>query len=303
MQGPQIILRVLCVIGDTRLPSRIFQFIKARGYWLDTGLENKHIVATGASGGIGLDTVSRFLAEGARVTACYNSDPRGLTALASEYPEQLNNIEVDVQDESSVVSLFAKANEAFGRVDACVANAGIAFHKGVALHEMSIDQWQKTLSVNLTGVFLCAKHFFANLKVYPGGDASLVIVGSTSGEFGEAGHCDYSTSKAGLRGLLLSLKNEIVHLAPRGRVNLVNPGWTATPMAEDALSDKASVSKILQTIPLRKVAISADIAHAILYLTSDTLAGHVSGQTVTVAGGMEGRVLFSGDDLEEYLER
>ena len=140
------------------------------------------------------------------------------------------------------------------------------------------------------------------MKKYPGDDASLVIVGSTSGEFGEAGHCDYSTSKAGLRGLLLTLKNEIVHLAVRGRVNLVNPGWTVTPMAEGALSDKAMVSRIMQTIPLRKVAKPSDITHAIIYLSSDELSGHVSGQTITVAGGMEGRVLFSRNEAEEYIK-
>jgi len=268
---------------------------------LNTGLKNKHIVITGASGGIGFDTVSQFLAEGARVTACYNSDPRSLAALSNEFPEQLNILAVDVQDESSVVSLFTKANDAFGRVDVAVANAGIFSNQGTALHEMSIERWQHTLSVNLTGVFLCAKHFFSNLKTHPGNDASLVIVGSTSGDFGEAGQCDYSTSKAGLRGLLLSLKNEIVHLAARGRVNMVNPGWTATPMAEDALSDKAKVSKILQTIPLRKVATPADIAHTILYLSSHALAGHVSGQSITVAGGMEGRVLFAQDELMERI--
>ena len=85
-------------------------------------------------------------------------------------------------------------------------------------------------------------------------------------------------------------------------MNLVNPGWTVTPMAEEALSDKARVSKILQTISLRKVATPSDITHAILYLSSDKLAGHVSGQTITVAGGMEGRVLFSRDDVEEYTK-
>lgn len=270
---------------------------------MKTGLKDKHIVITGASGGIGYDAVSRFLEEGAKVTACYHSDPRGLNNLLDAFPGKLINVSADVQDESSVESLFIKASAVFGRVDVTVANAGIASHEGVAIHAMSIDRWHKTLAVNLTGVFLCAKHFIANLKTYPGDDASLVIVGSTSGEFGEAGYCDYSTSKAGLRGLLLTLKNEIVHLSVRGRVNLVNPGWTVTPMAEGVLNDKAMVSKILQTIPLRKVAAPADIAHAILYLASDRLAGHVSGQTITVAGGMEGRVLFSTDDVMDNIRQ
>jgi len=268
---------------------------------MNTGFQSKHVVVTGASGGIGFDSISLFLEEGAKVTACYKSAPGKLTTLKNAYPEQLNVVKVDVCNESEVASLFSRATAVFGRVDVTVANAGIAPHEGVAVHEMSIEQWQKTLSVNLTGVFLCAKYFFANLKQYPGDDASLVLVGSTSGEFGEAWYGDYSTSKAGLRGLLMTLKNEIVHLAVRGRVNLVNPGWTATPMAEEVLSHKAMVSRIVQTIPLRKVATPSDISHAVLYLASDKLAGHVSGQTITVAGGMEGRVLFSRDEIEEYM--
>ena len=268
-----------------------------------TGFQGKHVVVTGASSGIGFDSVSLFLAEGANVTACYKSDPRNLATLRDSHSERLNVVKVDVRNESEVELLFSKANTVFGRVDAAVANAGIVFHEGVAVHEMSIEQWQKTLAVNLTGVFLCTKHFFANLKKYPGEDASLVLVGSTAGEIGQALYCDYSTSKAGLRGLLMTLKNEIVHLAVRGRVNLVNPGWTITPMAEKELSDKAMVSRILQTIPLRKVATPSDIAHAILYLSSDKSAGHVSGQTITVAGGMDGRVLFSRDEVEEYMKR
>ena len=266
---------------------------------MDTGLRDKHIVITGASGGIGFDLAVRFLEEDARVTACYNSDPGKLSALVDEFPGKVINLKGDVQDESAVAALFTEANAAFGRVDVAVANAGIFSGQGAAIHDMTIDRWHKTLAVNLTGVFLCAKHFFINLKTHPGDDASLVIIGSTAGEFGEAGQCDYSTSKAGLKGLLLSLKNEIVHLSARGRVNMVNPGWTVTPMAEDALSDKAMVSKILQTIPMRKVAEPADITHAVLYLASDRLAGHVSGQTITVAGGMEGRVLFTqGETME-----
>ena len=269
---------------------------------MKTGLKTKHVVVTGASSGIGFDSTSLFLAEGAKVTACYKSDMRNLSALTESYPERLNVVKVDVRNESEVELLFTEANTVFGRVDVTVANAGIAFHEEVAVHEMSIEQWQKTIAVNLTGVFLCAKYFFANLKKYPGDDASLVLVGSTAGEIGQACYCDYSTSKAGLRGLMMSLKNEIVHLAVRGRVNSVNPGWTVTPMTEGELSDKAMVSKIIQTIPLRKVATPFDISNAILYLSSDKSAGHVSGQTITVAGGMDGRVLFSTDEVEGYMK-
>ncbi len=82
------------------------------------------------------------------------------------------------------------------------------------------------------------------------------------------------------------------------KLNVVN-----VDVRNESESDKAMVSRILQTIPLRKVATPSDIAHAILYLSSDKSAGHVSGQTITVAGGMDGRVLFSRDEVEEYMKR
>jgi NAD(P)-dependent dehydrogenase (short-subunit alcohol dehydrogenase family) len=163
---------------------------------------------------------------------------------------------------------------------------------------MTLDQWEKTITVNLTGSFLCAKYFFANLERYKGDTASLILIGSTAGFFGEAWYSDYATSKAGMHGLMMSLKNEITHIAPKGRVNIVNPGWTLTPMAEEALTDKDMVTRILQTIPMRKTGTPQDIGGAILYLASDILSGHVSGQTINVAGGMEGRVLFTPGEID-----
>jgi NAD(P)-dependent dehydrogenase (short-subunit alcohol dehydrogenase family) len=199
--------------------------------------------------------------------------------------------------ETDIESLFRQASNKFGRVDILVANAGIANHEGVAVQDMNLSQWEKTISVNLTGSFLCAKYFFANLERYRGEAASLILVGSTAGIFGEAWYSDYSASKAGMHGFMMSLKNEITHIAPKGRVNIVNPGWTLTPMAEEALTDKDMVTRILQTIPMRKTATPQDISSAILYLASDVLSGHVSGQTINVAGGMEGRVLFTAREI------
>ena len=265
---------------------------------METGLTGKHVLITGASGGIGFETVKMFLSEGSRVTGTFNSSPRDLESLQTKWSDQLLLVKVDQTNEPEVESMFRQANEKFGRVDVLVANAGIANHEGVAIQDMSLKQWERTISVNLTGSFLCAKYFFSNLEKYSGETASLILVGSTAGLFGEAWYVDYSTSKAAMHGMLMSLKNEIVHLAPRGRVNLVNPGWTMTPMAEKALTDQNMVKRIHQTIPMRKTAVPEDIAGAILYLASDKLAGHVSGQTITVAGGMEGRVLFTPDEAE-----
>ncbi|MFW9965635.1 MAG: SDR family NAD(P)-dependent oxidoreductase [Candidatus Thorarchaeota archaeon] len=270
---------------------------------METDLKDRHVVITGGSGGIGLEATRTLLEEEALVTATYRTSERGLTDLLEKWSGRLSIVHSDIRKETDVKEVFRRANEVFGRVDVLVANAGIANHVGKAIHEMSIEQWEKTLAVNLTGTFLCSKHFFANLEANPGTHASLILIGSTAGYFGEAWYCDYSASKAGLQGLMLSLKNEIVHLARKGRVNLVNPGWTMTPMAEEALDDNDMVRRILQTVPLRKVALVEDIANTILYLASDRLSGHVSGQTINVAGGMEGRVLFSQDEVDPFQSR
>jgi NAD(P)-dependent dehydrogenase (short-subunit alcohol dehydrogenase family) len=270
---------------------------------METGLKDQHVVVTGGSGGIGLETTRMLLEEGALVTATYRTSERGLKDLAKKLSDRICIVQADIRNEPDIAQVFRTANDKFGRVDVLVANAAIANHVGKAIHEMSFERWNDTLAVNLTGTFLCSKHFFSNLEAYPEDNASLILIGSTAGYFGEAWYCDYSTSKAGLHGLMLSLKNEIVHLARKGRVNLVNPGWTVTPMAEEALDDDDMVRQILQTIPMRKVALVEDIATTILYLASDKLSGHVSGQTINIAGGMEGRVLFSQDEVDPSKSR
>lgn len=270
---------------------------------MDLKLNGKHIVITGASGGIGIELTRQFLSEGANVTACYNREKRHLTDLMGAFSENLLLTSADIRSEEAIEDLFKEANSRFGRVDGAIANAGIANHEGVSVSEMTLDQWEHTIRVNLTGTFLTAKYFFRNLEKYPGNDASLILVGSTAGVFGEAWYSDYSTSKAGMHGMMMSLKNEIVHIAPQGRVNVVNPGWTVTPMAEGAVSDPIMMSRIVQTIPLRKIAEPNDIASVIVFLSSGFASGHISGQTITVAGGMEGRVLFTPDEVSEYVNR
>jgi 3-oxoacyl-[acyl-carrier protein] reductase len=142
---------------------------------------------------------------------------------------------------------------------------------------------------NLTATFLTARGFLRLVERQ--GHGSLVLVGSTAGRFGEAGHADYAAAKAAIQtGLLLSLKNEMVRIAPRGRVNAVAPGWTYSPMTRGELED-TFVARLSRTMALRKVAQAEDIARAVVVLASDELSGHVTGELVTVAGGMEGRTV------------
>ena len=146
-----------------------------------------------------------------------------------------------------------------------------------------------TLRANLTTAFLTARGYLRELERE--GHGSLVLIASTAGLYGEAGHADYAAAKSAVaHGLLLSLKNEVVRVAPRARVNVVAPGWTESPMTRGHV-DPEAIRKISRTMALRKVAQPEDIAAAVVYLTSDVLSGHVTGQVVNVAGGMEGRTV------------
>jgi len=155
--------------------------------------------------------------------------------------------------------------------------------------ELPLERWEETLRANLTATFLTARGFLRG--VAERGQGNLVMVASTAGLFGEAGHADYAAAKSAIAyGLLLSLKNEVVRVAPHARINVVAPGWTYSPMTRGAIDDEL-VRRITRTMPLRKVAQADDVAHQVVVLASDRLSGHVTGQIVTVAGGMEGRVL------------
>ena len=246
---------------------------------MQTGLTGARVLVTGGSGGIGAACVRLFAAEGARVVVHYHgSRERALAAGGAAV------VQADLRREEDVARLFAEA----GELDVCAAVAGVWPAEDVPVAELPLERWRETLDANLTATFLTARGFLAQLGDREG---SLVLVGSTAGNFGEAGHADYAAAKSAiLGGLLLSLKNEAVRRNPRTRVNAVAPGWTVTPMTEGRLDD-AQLARITRTMALRKTATAEDVAAQVVALASPVLSGHVTGQVVTVAGGMEGRVL------------
>jgi len=246
---------------------------------METGLKGMRVLVTGGSGGIGAACVRAFAGEGAHVVVHYH---RG-----RERAEQAGGaglVQADLTREDDVARLFSEA----GELDVCAAVAGIWPEEDVPVTDLPLARWRETLDANLTATFLTARGFLAQLGEREG---SLVLVGSTAGLIGEAGHADYAAAKSGiLHGLLLSLKNEAVRRHPRTRVNAVAPGWTVSPMTRGHLDD-AQVARISRTMALRKVATPEDVAAQIVALASPLVSGHVTGQVVTVAGGMEGRVL------------
>ena len=248
------------------------------------------MLVTGASGGIGSACARAFAAEGARVLIHCNRGEERARSLS----EELGGAplaQADLTNEAQVERLFAEARAALGEVDVCAAVAGIWPSEDVPVWELSLERWEETLRANLTASFLVARAFLR--EVERTGHGSLVFVGSTAGVFGEAGHADYASAKSAITGgLLLSLKNEIVRIAPLGRVNAVAPGWTESPMTRGHV-DPDQVRAVSRTMALRKVAQPEDVAAQVVVLASDTLSGHVTGQLVLVAGGMEGRSVHS----------
>jgi 3-oxoacyl-[acyl-carrier protein] reductase len=254
---------------------------------MDLGLEGSAVLVTGASGGIGSATARALAAEGARVGVHYHTNQATAEALAADIGGVA--LRADLTDEASADALVPTAVDALGGLDACVANAGTWNPEDVPIARMSLDRWRSTIDANLTATFLTARAYLRHVEAT--GAGSLVLVASTSGLFGEAGHADYSAAKAGIaQGMLLSLKNEIVATAPLARVNVVAPGWTVSPMTERELTED-KIARVTATMALRKVATSDDIARSIAFLSSPLAAGHVTGQVITVAGGMEGRLL------------
>jgi 3-oxoacyl-[acyl-carrier protein] reductase len=249
---------------------------------VETGLRGKSVLVTGGSGGIGSACARAFAAEGCRVVVHYHRGRERAEAVAAELPEA-SIAGADLTDEAQVEALF----EQTGPLDVCAAVAGVWPSEDVPVRDLPLERWRATLDANLTATFLTARGFLRRTR----GDGSLVLVGSTAGLFGEAGHADYAAAKSAiLHGLLLSLKNEVVRLAPGARVNAVAPGWTESPMTR-GLVDEERVSAISRTMALRKVARPEDVAAQVVALASPVVSAHVTGQIVTVAGGMEGRVV------------
>ena len=276
---------------------------------MDQRLRQRVAWITGASGGIGRELARQFHAAGARLMLTAHSRLEELQAFVRSegLPAETLCLAADVRDSAALEAVSQAALERFGRLDLCVANAGHWPSDERALYALPAARFADTVAINLLGPAFTLRAFGQALSAcgpHPdGGGAAAVLIGSTAGRFGERGHSDYAAAKSGLVGLMLSLKNELVRLDPRARINLIEPGWTRTEMARAALEDPQRVRAALRTMSLRQLGASRDVAAAALFLCCPDAAAHITGQTLTIAGGMEGRSLWRDGEIDPGAAR
>jgi 3-oxoacyl-[acyl-carrier protein] reductase len=249
-------------------------------------LSGKVALISGGSRGIGAATVRMFAAAGAKVAFSYRSARSQAEALAKEcgatvcYP-----IASDLNSPEAARTLVAETVRHFGRLDILVANHGVWPEQDVPVERMTDEQWRSTLSINLDGVFGLVKHAVAHMKSQPRTEAPaghIVLISSTSGQRGEAFHCDYSATKGAIISLTKSLSTE---LASAGiYVNCVAPGWVDTDMSAGALADPKSGDEIRRTIPLGRAGRPEEIAAPVLFLCTEH-ASFIAGEVFNVNGG------------------
>src|SRR5579872_2773176 len=239
-------------------------------------LSGKVALISGGSRGIGAASVRLFAAAGAKVAFSYRRARAAADALAKEcgsdvcYP-----IASDLNNPEAARSLAAQTVQRFGRIDILVANHGVWPVEDVPIEQMADAQWRSTLSINLDGVFGLVKHVVAQMKTQPRSDGPaghIVLISSTSGQRGEAFHCDYSATKGAIISMVKGLSTELA------------PAWVDTDMSAGAIADPKSGEEILRTIPLRRVGKPEEIAGPVLFLCTP-YASFITGEIFNVNGG------------------
>ncbi len=247
---------------------------------LTIDLRGKRALVTGASRGVGEATAVLLARAGADVAITYQTraDAAGrVVERLREHGVRAWSAGGDLGDARVVDTIFERVAAEFDGLDIFVGNAGIWPPDDVPIAEMSEAQWRRTLAANLDSVFLTTR---AAARVMAD-SGRIVLVSSTAGQRGEAGHADYAATKG---AIIAMVKGIAVELAARDiTVNCVAPGWIDTEMAAKPYADGGR-ARIEENIPLRRVASADDVAGPVIFLCS-TLARHITGEIVNVNGG------------------
>ena len=243
-------------------------------------LKSKKVLVTGGSRGIGAACVKYFCMAGASVAFTYNSSP----ALAAKLEKRYSKIslckayKVDITIEEEIKTIVSTILKDFGKIDILVNNAGI--WKESKINKMSLAQWEETIKVNLTSMFLFTHYVIPSMKLKRYG--KIINISSTAGQRGEANYSHYAASKGGMISFTKSIASELGNF--NINVNSVAPGWVLTDMSKSALTNKKSLEEELKKIPLGRIATADDIAGSVLFLASD-LSRHITGEILNVNGG------------------
>jgi 3-oxoacyl-[acyl-carrier protein] reductase len=243
-------------------------------------LEGKNVFVTGGSRGIGKACVELFLQAGANVAFTYQVAKEDSEKIIAGYSgsSEVKNYKLDISKAVEIQNVINSVLTDFERIDVIVNNAGI--WKEAAIDEMSIDQWNETMNINLTSAYIITKLLVPGMKKNNFG--RIINIASTAGQRGEAFHSHYAASKGGMISLTKSLAAELGKY--NITVNCVAPGWVFTDMTTDSLAEPETFKKVLGDIPLNKIAQPEEIAGPVLFLASD-LASHITGEILNVNGG------------------
>jgi NAD(P)-dependent dehydrogenase (short-subunit alcohol dehydrogenase family) len=239
------------------------------------GLKDKRILITGGASGIGAATAARFLEEGSAVVVL-DRDAKARYHICGQLPKLAGTVDADVSNLGQVQAAFAQAARLMGGVDVLINNAGISIRHNFL--DITPEEWDKVIAVNLTGVFYVAQT--AARHMWERGSGVILQTASTNGVMGYPFYADYNASKAGVIELTRSMALE---LAPKIRVCAVAPGYVLTPMQRAEYTD-AMLDEVNRKIPLRRHAKPEEIAGLFAYLASDD-AAFATGHVFTMDGG------------------
>src|SRR5712691_11905413 len=253
-------------------------------------LKDQKALVTGANSGIGEAVARALAAAGAAVIVNYVANPDAARKVVSDIKAaggQAIAIQADVSNEQQVQAMFTQALAAFGTIDILVNNAGL--QRDAPFSQMTLDQWNTVIGVNLTGMFLCAREAAREMirrGIRPEvsrAAGKIVCISSVHEVIPWAGHVNYAASKGGVKLLMQSLAQE---LAPhRIRVNSIAPGAIQTPINRDAWETPQALKSLLNLIPYGRIGQPEDVGRVAVFLASDD-ADYINGQTIFVDGGM-----------------